>query len=112
MARADLLLSLVRAGTRGDHALFQRTVEAIIAEEGAKQHHILAKNLSDLLNNNGRGISRPLSTTNEGIQGLIYEITPERSLDDLVLSNEVISSCHEVTFFGATTSCIACWSSR
>lgn len=96
MARADLLLSLVRAGTRGDHALFQRTVEAIIAEEGAKQHHILAKNLSDLLNNNGRGISRPLSTTNEGIQGLIYEITPERSLDDLVLSNEVISSCHEL----------------
>ena len=96
MARADLLLSLVKAGTRGDQALFRRTVEAIIAEEGSKQHHILAKNLSELLNNNGRGISRPLSGTIDGMQGLIYEVVPERSLDDLVLSEEVLSSCHEL----------------
>lgn len=96
MARADLLLSLVKAGTRGDQLLFRRVVEAIIAEEGAKQHHILAKNLSELLNNNGKGISRPLSAASEGIQGLMYEVTPERSLDDLVLPKEVISSCHEL----------------
>ncbi len=96
MPRADLLLSLVKSGTRRDQAMFRRTVEAIIAEEKAKQHHILAKNLSDLINSNGSGISRPINTTNEGIQGLVYEVTPRRSLDDLVLPNEVISSCHEL----------------
>lgn len=95
MARADLLLSLVKAGTRGDQTFFRRTVEAIIAEERAKQHHILAKNLSDSLNN-GRDIPRPLARAGEGVQGLIYEVTPQRSLDDLVLSDEVISSCQEL----------------
>ena len=37
MARADLLLDLVRAGARGDQALFRRALEALIAEEPARQ---------------------------------------------------------------------------
>ena len=42
MARADLLLELVRAGARGEQPLFLKALEALIAEERAKQHHILA----------------------------------------------------------------------
>ena len=43
MARGDLLVSLVRAGAAGDGREPATTVEATIAEEGAKQHNILAK---------------------------------------------------------------------
>jgi hypothetical protein len=37
MARADLLLDLVRAGAKGEHALFRKALEAPIAEERAQQ---------------------------------------------------------------------------
>jgi len=46
MARADLLLELVRAGGRGEQPLFRKALEALIAEERAKQHHILADRLA------------------------------------------------------------------
>ena len=45
MARADLILNLVRAGVRGDQAQFQKTVEALAADERAKNHGILADRL-------------------------------------------------------------------
>ena len=46
MPRADLLLDLARAGTGGDRLLFRKALEAIIADERAKQHHILADRLA------------------------------------------------------------------
>lgn len=33
MARADLLLDLVRAGAQGEQPLFRKALEALIAEE-------------------------------------------------------------------------------
>jgi len=38
MARADLLVDLVRSGMGGDKVRFRKVVEAIIAEERAKKH--------------------------------------------------------------------------
>src|SRR5579872_7362021 len=52
MPRSDLLLSLVRAGRRGDRSLLRKTVEAIAAEERAKRHNVLADQLIGLLNDN------------------------------------------------------------
>lgn len=37
MARADLLLNLVRAGAKQDQPLFRKSLEALVAEERAKQ---------------------------------------------------------------------------
>ncbi len=53
MARADLLLDLVRTGARGDHALSRKSLEALIAEERTKQHHILADRLAAHPNTDG-----------------------------------------------------------
>ncbi|MBF2753801.1 MAG: hypothetical protein ISN29_00885 [Gammaproteobacteria bacterium AqS3] len=39
MARADLLTDLVRFALAGDKVRFRKVVEAIIAEERAKQEH-------------------------------------------------------------------------
>jgi len=53
MARADLLISLVKAGATGDQGLFRRTVEAMVAEERAKHHGVLAGQLEEQMNRNG-----------------------------------------------------------
>ena len=50
MARADLLIRLVRSGIRGDRASFRKVVQAISAEERTKQHTVLAEKLDELLN--------------------------------------------------------------
>ena len=53
MARSDLLISLVKAGSSGDTARAKSVTEAIIAEERAKRHNVLAERLSDAMRVNG-----------------------------------------------------------
>ena len=92
MARSDLLLSLAKAGSQGDTTVFKRTLEAIIAEERAKGHHILADRLA------GHLIDKdPLNTSNglqaaSGPNDLFYEIVPVKTMEDLILPNVVSSS--------------------
>ena len=67
MARADLLLALVKSGAGGDDFAFRRATEALIAEENAKKHGILAAQLSDALSrrrNPGSNVS-PLTRPQE-----------------------------------------------
>jgi hypothetical protein len=45
MARTDLLINLVKAGVSGDTGTFRHTVDAIVAEERAKQHNVAADQL-------------------------------------------------------------------
>ncbi len=42
MARSDLLVSLVRAGASGDRDMVRSTAEALVADERAKKHFIVA----------------------------------------------------------------------
>jgi SpoVK/Ycf46/Vps4 family AAA+-type ATPase len=96
MARSDLLISLVRAGSRGDQALFRKTVEALIAEERAKQHHVLADRLAEPLHQYGAASPAGPSIRDERVQDLLFEVTPNRSLDDLLLPDVVQAACREV----------------
>ena len=63
MARADLILKLVKAGSSGDQAQFRKAAEALAADERSKQHTVLADrilgNLS--INGNGRNHNEPLA---------------------------------------------------
>lgn len=45
MARSDLIVSLVRAGASGDKALLRSAAEALMADERAKKHFIVASTL-------------------------------------------------------------------
>lgn len=91
MARADLLLNLVRAGTRGDQAQFQKTVEALAADERAKNHGILADRLIAHLQQDSNGRTRPVAPTpTRTVSGpLVAEVVPKRRIEDLILSPEV-----------------------
>ena len=100
MARADLILDLVRAGARDDRPLFRKALEALIAEERAKQHHILADRLAAHLQPNGRTSPSPVSGPigRNGLStDLFYEAAPERRVQDLVLPKVVESAVLELT---------------
>lgn len=98
MARSDLLVSLVRSGASGDQTGFRRTVEAIIAEERAKKHGVLAGELAEAImrpippspgaNGNGTRVS--------GFEDLVHESVPERRIADLILPPAVQASTGEL----------------
>ena len=97
MARSDLLLALVKAGTAGDQNLFRKTVEALIAEERGRNHSVLAGRLAEQLSRNGsppRPIGAP--TINGAVQDLFYEATPQRSTEDLILPEPIREACAEL----------------
>lgn len=95
VARADLLIKLVQAGSSGDQELFGRTVEALVAEERTKQHHVVAEELSRSLDAGSNARAQRLPVLDLDMD-LAYEVLPERKLDDLVLSEAVSTACLEI----------------
>lgn len=95
MARADLILNLVRTGIEGDETLFRKTVEAIAAEERSKKHFALAERLTELLKPSisAAGFSKP---SDPKLQDAYYVVKPTKNLDDLVLSKKVYNVCKEI----------------
>ena len=95
MARADLLLKLVEAGSKGDRALFRQTVEAIIAEERKKNHSVLADRLSASLLSKVEEARVPAHMQPEA-QGFLHMATPSRHLASLYLSKPAVSATREL----------------
>ena len=98
MARADLLIKMVRSASRGDMTVFRRAVEALAAEERSNQHQILAQRLEEALANGSGHGSRAGTANVSRAQGpdQVFEIQPERSLEDLVLPRPVRDTVSEV----------------
>jgi AAA+ superfamily predicted ATPase len=96
MARSDLLLSLVRAGAKGDQPTFRRTVEALVADERGKQHHAMATQLAECLKGElveGSGTMRPISSPPGD---LLQEVSPDRTLADMVLPELAREACQSM----------------
>ena len=91
MARADLLVKMFRSVSSDDQSTFRRLADAVIQEEKAKGHQILAERLTKALmpysSRTRRGLGPRESKSNGQCQDLFYEIIPERTLDSLVLSD-------------------------
>ncbi|MGE0791203.1 MAG: AAA family ATPase [Sandaracinaceae bacterium] len=98
MARADLIVGLVNAGAKGDRQRFRKTVEALIAEERAQQHHVLADRLASHLEQSqleqGPSPSAPPSVGRS--DDLVIQEEPRRQLSDLVLPPGVRDACLEL----------------
>ena len=97
MARSDLLISLVKAGSRGDVKNVHAAAEAIIAEEKAKNHNVLADRLDRALNYSGVNGSnvKLLNNGNARRQEALIELKPDVRIEDLVLSETNRLSCNE-----------------
>lgn len=87
MARSDLLVSLVKAGSSGDKRGFERAAEAIIAEERAKRHDVLADRLTKAIQPNGHGSFNANASAEAAHRGrdFVAEVFPRRRLEDLIL---------------------------
>jgi SpoVK/Ycf46/Vps4 family AAA+-type ATPase len=102
MARSDLLLSLVRAGARGDQTMFRRSLEALVAEERAKHHGVLAGQLEEFLTT--PAASSPSNgytqlsggRPSEGRPPALTERHPRRALNELLLPQPVSTAIREV----------------
>lgn len=97
MARADLLIDIVRGGAEGDQDLFRRALEALITEERSKQHNLLADRLAAHLNLNGKPFrAARLDPGPTGDTRLFYEVRARRSFADLLLPEHVRRACIEL----------------
>ena len=100
MAQADLLVDLIKSASNGDQLAFRKTVEALIQEEKAKGHRVLADRLVKSLQPSTIGMSRGPAPKQNGGNGqhkdLIYEITPERVLDRLILPDKIREQIKEI----------------
>lgn len=86
MVKADLLVSLVRAGASGDRSKLRATVQAMVADERARSHHSVAERLERALQ--AVAVTPPtLTPVGKGLGGreMILEVTPEQRLSDLIL---------------------------
>lgn len=93
MARADLLVSLIGSGSRGDQVAFRKTAEALINEEREKGHRILAERLSSSIT-----ATKPQQPTalNTKQSELFYEITPNRKLNSLLVSQLSLTQINDL----------------
>lgn len=98
MSRADLLVSLVKAGSQGDQQLLRTTVEAMAAEERAKHHHQLADKLVENLKGSKPGLRSAdvVRSFDGGHGGLLFEVEPRRTLASLLLNEAVATACREL----------------
>ncbi len=98
MARSDLLISLVKAGSIGDKASARAATEAIIAEERAKRHNVLAARLAEAMSANGDNSRLPgfVGQNSQRHREFLMELTPRRRLEDLILSDLNRQACGEL----------------
>lgn len=95
MARADLLLSLVDAANRGDRLMLNRSIEALAAEERAKQHHVLANQLTSRIDRAPEvSVAQKLASVPQ--TDLWYERVPRIRLEDLVLDEWIGTAIKEL----------------
>jgi AAA+ superfamily predicted ATPase len=95
MARADILISMVKSALANDSVSFRKSVEALAAEERFKNHRILADRLNDLLNSQTAQQTKQTPFVQNGAKDLLFEITAEKRLSDLIISEENLSLCQE-----------------
>jgi hypothetical protein len=85
MAKADLLVSLVRAGASGDRGRLRATVVALVADARARRHHSVAERLEKALQ--AVAVTPPPLVAGRGSAGreMVLELAPQQRLDGLIL---------------------------
>lgn len=104
MARADLLVDLVKYAAAGNRPMVKKVAEAIIAEERDKQHTILADRLQNELTKapveqsqpQKGGGQAPMVVSETRAENFIQEKEPVRTLASLILPQEVTYNINQL----------------
>ena len=104
MARADLLVDLVKYASSGNRGMVKKVTEAIIAEERDKQHTILADRLQNELMKapmhteapQHKGVDAPMVVSEVRAESFIQEKEPVRTLSSLILPEEVTYNINQL----------------
>jgi hypothetical protein len=107
VARADLLIDIIRAGAEGRQKLFSRALEALISEERSKQHRVLANgHAAHLQLNSHHKHALPVAPVYlNGSTRFPPELQPQRHLTDLILPADIRQASAPTTSNPAT----CCW---
>lgn len=97
MARADILLSIVKSAIGNDIFSLKKAIETLAADERSKNHRILADRLIELLSTQNNQINKTTPIIQNGTRDLVFEVVPEKRFEDLVLDKDVLEICREVT---------------
>lgn len=95
MARADILISLIKSANLNDIVSFRKSVESLIAEERAKKHDILADKLSEIISENPYKNNTTVKPNGSG-KDLVFEIVPEKQFDDLIIEDKNLKICRDL----------------
>ena len=98
MARADLLVKLIKSAGSGNQTAVRKISEILIQEEKSKGHRILADRLNKAMQSNGfltryHDLKQNKSNNHKNF---IFEITPKRDLNSLVLPQRIQDQIREV----------------
>ena len=96
MARADLILDLVRASWLGDKSKVRKTVEALAANERAKNHTILADRLLALLQAGNGYTTNILPVQRSSKTPMVVEKVPSHQLENLIMVPQVAEIIREL----------------
>lgn len=101
MPRADLILNLVKYGVNNNKPMFRKVAEAIIAEERSKNHNVLADRMNEELNREQTNAANSTIFPNKQIvenriENFVYELTPKKKFDDLILPKGIGELCYKV----------------
>lgn len=97
MARSDLILNLVRSARTGDRRSLERSVEAMIVEEKARQHGVFAKRLEEELRRPTASVTPALPVQTNGTSvHYWHERESQRELSSLQLPTRLSSALAEI----------------
>ena len=100
MARSDLVVSIVKAGTEGDQELFRRSVASLSDDERARQHHGVADKLDALLQRDDYGTRKEVAINQQAQSGfpeqLLYRDEPRVRLSHLLLPEDAQEAIPEL----------------
>lgn len=103
MARADLILDLIKNSFAGNKYQFKKVVEAMIAEERSKQHLQLADKLQMELDAMLCSVEKDIQGRNAAsaavapvVNNFLQEVAVRKSFDDMVLPSDVKKMTEEL----------------
>jgi SpoVK/Ycf46/Vps4 family AAA+-type ATPase len=84
----------VKASVAGDARTLRRTVDAIVAEERAKQHNVLADRLQQIADTSSmttmNNVARINPESGRGARDFFSDITPRRRLEEIILPEQTL----------------------